>query len=358
MRVVLSGYFGFHNIGDEAILYSMIRALKEVDPSIEIVVLSNDPTFTAKQYGVEAVNRWKIGEVMDALRSSDGLISGGGSLLQDKTGGKSVIYYTGVMHLAKMLRKPIFIYAQGMGPIDQKKNQWLTKFALNRVNHITVRDEDSRKLLKKMGVTKKIDLVPDPVIALADQPFHNEWFEQQNFTLPVITVSVRNWPSNYPFEEEIADALDKLARRNFTIVFLPMHGIEDDEASRRVLEKMQSDAYIAPYDMSVEEKIGVTSLSHFVVGMRLHALIFATITNTPFVAISYDPKIDAFSKQTNQPVAFCVNEPWQKGQLFTTIEHHIQNVQNEKARLAEFMKNEQQKAMETATMAINTFKNG
>lgn len=357
MRVVISGYFGFHNIGDEAILYAMIRALKAADPAIEIVVLSNDPAFTKKEYGVEAVNRWKIAEVVEALRSSDGLISGGGSLLQDKTGGKSIIYYTGVMHLARMLRKPIFIYAQGMGPIDQKKNQWLTKFALKRVNRITVRDEDSKRLLQKIGVSKNIELVPDPVIALADQPFANDWFLKQNFTEPVVTVSVRNWPSNYPFEEEISTSLDQLAKRNYTIVFLPMHGKEDDEASRRVMEKMAMDAYIAPYDMSVEEKIGVVTLSDFVVGMRLHALIFAAITSTPFVAISYDPKIDAFSKQTNQPVAFHVNHPWQKGQLFTVIEQHLRKKDEEKQRLAHYMKKEQEKAIQTAVMAIETFKN-
>ena len=78
MRVVLSGYFGFDNVGDEAILFSIIRALRNLEPTIEITVLSNNPAETAATYGVNTVNRWNIAEVRAALKSADGLISGGG----------------------------------------------------------------------------------------------------------------------------------------------------------------------------------------------------------------------------------------------------------------------------------------
>ncbi len=48
MRLVLSGYYGFYNVGDEAILQSIIKALHEEDPTLELVVLSNDPTIQEK----------------------------------------------------------------------------------------------------------------------------------------------------------------------------------------------------------------------------------------------------------------------------------------------------------------------
>ena len=97
MRVVLSGYFGFDNVGDEAILFSIIRALRKLEPSVDITVLSNNPAETAATYGVETVNRWNIGEVRAALKSADGLISGGGSLMQDATSWKSIPYYSAVI---------------------------------------------------------------------------------------------------------------------------------------------------------------------------------------------------------------------------------------------------------------------
>ncbi|MBF6633431.1 MAG: polysaccharide pyruvyl transferase family protein, partial [Planococcus sp. (in: Bacteria)] len=90
MRIVLSGYYGFDNVGDEAILYAIIHSLKEYYPRIEIIVLSNKPEKTAETYRVKAVNRWSLKDIRAAIKSSDGLISGGGSLLQDETGRKSI----------------------------------------------------------------------------------------------------------------------------------------------------------------------------------------------------------------------------------------------------------------------------
>ena len=68
----------FYNVGDEAILQSIIESLHKENPNIELVVLSNDPDYTRKMYGVEAVNRWSIKSVYNAIKNSDGLISGGG----------------------------------------------------------------------------------------------------------------------------------------------------------------------------------------------------------------------------------------------------------------------------------------
>ncbi|NLK01375.1 MAG: polysaccharide pyruvyl transferase CsaB, partial [Clostridia bacterium] len=144
-RVVLSGYYGFQNAGDEAILYSIIKALRKVSPDIEMLVLSNSPSETSLRHGVEAANRWCIKEIYSEIRKSDLFISGGGSLLQDVTGLKSLVYYLGIVFLAKLLGKPVMFYAQGIGPINSFIGRVLTKIAADRVDLITVRDENSRK---------------------------------------------------------------------------------------------------------------------------------------------------------------------------------------------------------------------
>src|SRR5699024_9566095 len=143
MKVVLSGYYGFDNAGDEAILQTIIYSLRRIRPTIEIVVLSHQPEKTANTYHVQAVNRWKIKEVYRAINMSDGLISGGGSLLQDVTSKKPVLYYTGIMFIAKLCKKPYFIYAQGMGPISTFYNHFLVKKAVNGATTCSVRDSDS-----------------------------------------------------------------------------------------------------------------------------------------------------------------------------------------------------------------------
>jgi polysaccharide pyruvyl transferase CsaB len=303
MHIVLSGYYGFHNVGDEAILFSIIQALKTQHPDVEITVLSNDPEYTKKTYSVNAINRWKFKEIISLMKKADGLISGGGSLLQDITGMKSIPYYTGIIKIAQWLNKPVFIYAQGMGPINKSINKMITKSTLNKVSYLSVRDEDSMNLLKNIGVTKEISLVPDPVMGLEAQTFSNEWVAEQNFKRPFISVSVRDWPSEADYKLKMAQALDELSRSGYDIVFIPMHGEHDNHSSKEIAAKMEEENSIAPYDAEIQAKISIIGQSELLVGMRLHALIFSAITHTPFVALSYDPKIDAFAHICSQPVA-------------------------------------------------------
>ena len=80
-NIVMSGYYGFQNAGDDAVCYAIIEALRQEMPACDITVLSNDPELTEKTYGVSACDRWKLKEVWRALRRTDLLVSGGGSLL-------------------------------------------------------------------------------------------------------------------------------------------------------------------------------------------------------------------------------------------------------------------------------------
>lgn len=356
MRVVISGYYGFDNVGDEAILYSIIQALREKDLTIEITVLSNQPTKTADTYQVDAVNRWDIKQVIHALRNADGLISGGGSLLQDKTGFKSVPYYTGIMKIAQFLKKPVFVYAQGMGPINKSINRLITKNVLKNT-HITVRDKDSKELLREIGLKNSIELVPDPVLGINLSSHESDWWDKQGFEKPVVTVSVRDWPSTIEFKKEIAQALDTIAKEGSTIVFIPMHGEHDDATSKEVAELMTEKSYIAPFDASIEEKVVIIGKSNLLVGMRLHALIFSSVMETPFIALSYDPKIDAFVEISGQTIVGHVNETgWNAGSLSTLIKTKLEMEEEEKKLLREKISPLQQKAKETAELAIQYFK--
>lgn len=155
MHVVLSGYYGFDNVGDDAILLSIIHSLKKWQHDIEITVLSNNPAATEQTYGVKAVNRWKMKEIRQLLKRADGLISGGGSLMQDQTGMKTIPYYAGVIQIAKWLKKPVFVYAQGMGPINHSLSKFIVRSVFNKVEQITVRDKASQSLLTEIGVRKR-----------------------------------------------------------------------------------------------------------------------------------------------------------------------------------------------------------
>ncbi|WP_018922033.1 polysaccharide pyruvyl transferase CsaB [Salsuginibacillus kocurii] len=355
MHVVLSGFFGFQNVGDEAILKAVIASLRKEKQDIEITVLSNDPEETKQTHGVHAVNRWSGKEIIRAIRRADGVISGGGSLLQDKTGPRSVVYYTAIMNFARFFRKPYVVYAQGIGPIERKWARRTAAHALKRSALLTVRDEGSHQFIKELGVNKPIEVVPDPVLALDGTSQSCPWLDEQEFDKPILAVSVRPWDSSTSYQDALSALLDHEARRGYQIAFLPMHTGEDEEASALVQAKMEEEAVIVPSTLGIEEKIGFIARSAFLIGMRLHALIFAAIGRTPFLALSYDPKIDAFIDMAEQPLLGHVEDKLEADELITTVDHFVKEKTVYKEKLERYVEQAQQEVDQTSKKAIDVF---
>lgn len=355
MKVMISGYYGFHNIGDEAILKSIIIALKQENPNIEIVVLSNDIQHTKNTYGVEAINRWNLPNIYKELLKCDGLISGGGSLLQDVTSSRSILYYTSIIWIANVARKPIFIYAQGVGPINKKLNKKITKYFFDKSSYITLRDTESAELVKSIGVKKPIDLVPDPVMGFDINNYEAKLYNTlQNEKY--ITVSIREWNSaNTKFYENIAKTCDELAKHKIKTVFVPMHGERDEQASIKIASMMDNEAEILNWNVKMEEKMMCIKHSKLMIGMRLHALIFAATVQTPMIGISYDPKIDSYLKLINQPCIGSTNDKWGYEELTKRALEIIENDNIEKQNLEKSTENLKEAAKLTAKKTIMTF---
>jgi len=300
-RIVLSGYYGFNNAGDEAVLYSIISSLRKLNKNVEINVLSNNPEQTAKLYGVKAANRWKMGEIYRTLKNSDLLISGGGSLLQDVTSKNGILYYLGVIFCAKVLRRPVLVYSQGIGPVNYKRNRRLTAFVLNRVDGITVRDAGSKKDLLDMGVKKEIIVSADPVLGFSAEDIKiekgRELLERVDVNIndgKIMGISVRPWKTAEANFIALAEACDNLALQGWQIVFIPMHFPEDIQASREVAKHMKEKAFLLKENYTPSEALSIYKAADMVIGMRLHSLIMAAVVEKPLVAISYDPKVDRF----------------------------------------------------------------
>lgn len=311
-RIVISGYYGFDNAGDEAVLFSIISLLREVKANVKITVLSHNPEKTAELYGVQAVNRWKPIEVWQALKECGLLISGGGSLLQDVHGPKSVIYYLGVVKMAQFLKKPVAFYAQGIGPISGRLSKTLMKLIANRVDVITVRDQGSLEDLKAMGVTKPLTRVTaDPVLGIESKNINltlgGKILSEAGVQLedkenkPVLGIGLREWPN---FEEginQIAQALKVVEEKGWQPVFIPMHFPEDVQIGRKISRELGHKAIVLTDNYTVEETFSLIGNCHMILGMRLHTLIMATVMGVPSVAISYDPKVDRFTELANLP---------------------------------------------------------
>lgn len=308
-KIVISGYYGFRNSGDEAVLKSILTALeqegKRSGVTFEPIVLSGDPSWTAGVYGVKAVHRMKMGEVRQALKESDGLISGGGSLLQDATSSKTIPYYVGVIRLAQWMGKPVFIYAQGVGPVTRKLFYPLIHGSFKRSHYISVRDQESAALLRSMKMDgSRVEIVPDPVMGLPlPAGAASKFPAEKPDGLPKIGVSVRFWNEDRAELAGIADGLRKLAEsRHVHFCFLPFHLPDDEAASNYVIERMGDVKSLGSKITTRQTEDPQAMLLEVgrcdaLVGMRLHSLIYAASQRVPVAGISYDPKIDSFLAQ-------------------------------------------------------------
>jgi len=304
-KIMISGYYGFNNTGDEAILKSIVEAFKKKIPQIKITVLSQSPLQTSQTYQVKAINRLHLIDIIRCLRDTDIFISGGGGLLQDSTGkGWSILYYLGLIWTAKIVKVPVMIYAQGIGPVNKQINKKLVRWILNKVDLITVRDNFSKELLENLGVVKpSIYVNSDPVFLLKKKninhiidnyPYIQELINSDD--RPLIGVSVREYKSNVLDSKRIfAQAVDYLIENyQAKIIFLPFQFDEDVHVSEEILSLMKNKAEVLKIKLEPEELLSVLSRLSLVVGVRLHSIIFSSMANIPFIAFNYDPKVKYF----------------------------------------------------------------
>ncbi|MHB8840835.1 MAG: polysaccharide pyruvyl transferase CsaB [Candidatus Aquicultor sp.] len=288
-KVLISGYYGFGNTGDEAILSAMITSLRSEIPNIEITVSSFHPYETEARYGVKAIPR-SIKAIRRTLKKSDLFVSGGGGLLQDVTSVHSLVYYCLLLIVARVERVPVMIYGQGIGPIKRFFSKFLVKLAISGCNIIAVRDEGSKRFLEKIGVRREIAVTADPALLL--KPVRVS--RLAGIKRPAIGFALRAWPG-IDFTR-IAKAADEVADRfDASVVLIPFHGGRDKSVAEQVAGRMVQKAMVIDNVELPSETLGVIGELDVLVGMRLHSTIFAAVQGVPFIPVAYDPKVEEFS---------------------------------------------------------------
>lgn len=306
-HVVMSGYYGFNNTGDEAIMLSMHKNIQEMGDNYHITVLSNKPQETKEKYGIEAVYRFGVRDVLRAIKNCDVLLSGGGSLLQDSTSTRSLMYYLSITATAKMMRKKVMLYANGIGPVSGERNRRLVKQVVNKADLITLREENSYEELLSMGVNpKKCFVTADPVFTMdgisPEQAQDILKAEGVPMDKPMVVVSVRNWKDMDKFIGRFAEMCDIIVEKyDRNIVFLGMQMPNDITVSEKVRKKMKQNAYILKGNYSPYEVMGIISQADFILSMRLHTLIFAARQRVPLIGFIYDPKIEYYLEKLDMP---------------------------------------------------------
>jgi len=302
MRFLLSGYYGFDNLGDDALLQIIVAQLKTRYPHATIDVLSAKPDITAHELGITSTPRWDQSAIREAIAEADVVLSGGGGLLQNATSLKSLLYYAGIVRTAIRAEKRAMIFAQSIGPLDFWGKQTVRE-CCRGLHAATVRDERSRELFAPLVPATTVERTADPVF-LYDRPEDAPNLAAAGLgdeADPLVVVCVRKTAHQSEGVTALAAAVDRLAlHHGARVAFVPFGGTPDAEASTLVIRKCTSAPMLVSLD-SLDEVAAAIGRAKLVIGVRLHALILAVRLGVPFLAVPYDPKVTGLLDDVRYP---------------------------------------------------------
>ncbi len=298
--VVICGAYGKGNAGDDAILLSMIRQLRQQDANLPITVMTRKPRQTAVQTGVSTVHIFNIPAVGRRMRRAKLYISGGGSLIQNVTSARSLYYYLYSISRAKQAGCQVMMYGCGIGPVNGKRDQAQVVKVLERsVDLIALRDRESMESLAAYGCSHpNVHLTADPALLMEGDRSAAERYLQQNGLNPQGHYSLfvlRPWEGTQERLDAICAAADYgWERYGLAPLFYTLEPSRDTETARAAAKRVKAPVVVLPPMTDAAALSGLMGKMELVMAMRLHALVFACAQETRVAAISYDPKVSGF----------------------------------------------------------------
>ncbi|MFH0838483.1 MAG: polysaccharide pyruvyl transferase family protein [Patescibacteria group bacterium] len=292
MKIAVIGNYGATNIGDDAILTAILGELT----GQTVVVFSAHPEMTKTLFGTRTAPLFPLGfrslykngfrRSFSALKKCDAVILGGGGLFQDNYPYACFLWAWQIFWI-RMLRKPLFIYATGVGPLHTRIGRHLTRWAYSQADMITVRDQYSADLLQKIGVNKDVYVTADPVFMFKKPE------AGQKRTNNTYIISLRPW---LRYSNKIIDIFTAFLQeiketKGAEFIFVSMQQIKehDLEMIEPLVSKLGGELYLPNH---FSDLLQIMETAEFAIGMRFHFMIAAIITRTPMLPVSYAPKTE------------------------------------------------------------------
>lgn len=314
MKIVVHGFYGAGNAGDDGILFNMIEQIKSNHPSAQIVVTVRSkkiPVYIGK-HEIQTVLGNDLEKLYHEVKQCDVVIIGGGGLFQDYAGfnpsglfkgDKGAINYYAIPFLfAKMLNKKTMFYAIGIGPFKTAEASSTTSWLIDSADKVTVRDHHSLNLLAKYDC-KHVTLAADPAVNL--DYFDNkpiQYFLPNKQVIPpqkkLIGINLRSWNFSEKAAKHAYSILLKVSHHlilkyNAHILVLPFNkSLKEIQLMEDFKNNLpEGSSTIVYYNSDPVEYKSLCSKLDLMIGMRLHASIFSLGAGVPSIGISYDPKV-------------------------------------------------------------------
>ncbi|MDI9494992.1 MAG: polysaccharide pyruvyl transferase CsaB [Bacillota bacterium] len=291
-RILIIGYYGSGNAGDEALLRAAVNLLNKVYTKPDITAITYSVKDTEKTHGIKGISRNKYMDIVQGIINSDILVGGGGSMLQNVTSNRSLYYYLAILMLAKLFGKKAVLLGNGIGPLKTSLAEKITIKILKSLDYIVLRDDVSFEFLKNHNM-KNIYLGNDLAFSLD--------IDKKSETRPKrVIINLRDWFYDEKFIDIMVDFIEYLGGNEYEIVLLPFQKGNDDRVLQKIKDKIEGVPVKYCENLNFEDIILEISSGEVFIGMRLHGLIFSAILNKPFIALAYDPKVEVFSEKSGQ----------------------------------------------------------
>ena len=364
-HIVIHGYYGAGNFGDDIILLSIIKSLRNSDPNINITVLSRGVAPMPGNKNFQAVSRYNVKDVEMAIKKADLFICGGGGIFQDYSGfdmedhfgarKKGLNFYSVPIEMAYLLNKPIMLYAIGAGPLFSPIYRRYLKTVLGWADLITVRDEESAALIETFGPKTKPIVTADPAVNYAVRLAVNNTGGNKKY----VGICLRSWflkeEQQTKLIKSFANTADYLIQQyGYHIILFPFNISKGDyNLLKAVHENMKKQKPVLIKEkMPVKETVGMIPQMDFVVGMRLHSLVVGAANNVPSIGIAYDGKVSHFMSLLKMEDYMLSIADTNFHNLKAKIDALIENQSEIKSRLKKSVDKLKEKEKKNASMAI------
>lgn len=296
-KILIFGYFGYNNFGDELLLKAILKMINKFSDS-SVYVLYNpkniykfvDRYVKNLSINVTLISRWNFLKIIRIILNVDTVICSGG-LFQDKTSDFSLFYYLTIIKISKLFNKKVLILGT---EFDVKKcNKKFLTSILEKVDYIGVRnkvDVNNMKLLSKKII---VNFFPDLSFVLYEKKISNN----KKNVLGLILKS----PDKKSYNEEVNKTIDfcKKISAKHMIYLIPLHlgtdmFSEDYLFALKIFNKIERSC-IKVWDNIEGIKNIFEETKSFIVS-RFHGIIMCLMLRKKFVCVSESMKLINFMK--------------------------------------------------------------
>lgn len=352
-KILLAGYFGCGNLGDDALMLGFLDALNGTE--LDVGALTGFPNETYSRYGIHSIPRKDMKAVDTAIEQYDALVFPGGSIFQDVTSIKSAAYYNMLVRKAKAKKKKVLLLGQGVGPLNSFAGKQLAKSAFNAADAIAVRDPDSMQTLVNLGVRKKIFLTADSAYLLkpsqAPEGVANFGFGGMK--------SIALAPRPHGKGDHVVQLFGEICRTLYQARIMPvLVPLDKNEDIPLIQEISKSQGGKIPDLKGLESPLAFQSnimRMEGLIAMRLHAGILASMVGVPPFMLSYDPKVAAFSRLLGTTPAVKMEGLTAQRCVDLFMEHQA-NAETQKKVIATKTEELRAKALDNVSILLDTLK--